>query len=235
MKAVKYWVLASILLLSTAASNAGVITGGDLLDDDGATLLEGFLGIGDQDFTNIANLDVGATAASWHALVDSYNKVISIYDVTFNGENFLIGGYTSVGHASSGYNYDENAFIFNLTLDIVAFEDPAKFEHQAIYNNSNEFATFGGGNDLYGGESTLGTFQGFNWAHPFAGSNGYSYVQSAGGLFGVQGAGENRFTVNGLESFIFADAVQVSEPSIFTLFGACLAFALVRRKARKLK
>lgn len=226
----------SSLLIVSANATAGVINGGDLLDQNGANLLEGYLGLGDQDFTNIADLTVGDSSSYWHSQVDSYTDVISIYDVTYKGQKYLVGGYSSIGHAVNYYNYDSNAFIFNLSLDIVAYEDPVKSEQHAVYNNNSYFATFGGGHDLYGGNTILGSSDGYNWDHASTGSYGFSYIQAAGGIFGAAGTinSSNRFSVNGLESYVFSDAVDVPEPSVLALFCAGLAgLGFARRRKQQ--
>lgn len=234
MNILKTCFLSSILIVSANAT-AGIINGGDLLDQSGANLLEGYLGLGDQDFTNIADLTVGDSSSYWHSQVDSYTDVISIYDVTYKGQNYLIGGYSSIGHASNGYNYDSNASIFNLSLNIVAYEDSIKHEQYAVYNSNNYFATFGGGHDLYGGNSTLGNY-GYNWDYANTGSYGYSYIQAAGGLFGAAGVDgtNNVFSVNGLESYVFSDAVDVPEPSVLAMFALGLAgIGFARRRKQQ--
>ena len=52
MNKIKLILGASILLLASMQASAGIITGGDLLDQTGANQLENWLGLGDQDLAS---------------------------------------------------------------------------------------------------------------------------------------------------------------------------------------
>ena len=111
------------VLLATAATyllpvsaNAGIVTGGSLLSNSDANRIETWLGSGDLDFTNIWSGSRGATASSWHAAVDNAGPTVSIYDVTYMNQRYLIGGYTDASWSGANfYVSDTDAFVFNLT------------------------------------------------------------------------------------------------------------------------
>ena len=72
------------------------------------------MGAGDLDFTNVSDLSVGGLAADWHGDVAGLVDVISIYDVLYQGQRYLVGGYSSVGHDDPQYRPAPSNFIFNL-------------------------------------------------------------------------------------------------------------------------
>jgi hypothetical protein len=224
-------------MVASPAVYAGVITGGDTLDQNGANLLEGYLGTGDLDFTNISNLDAGALASTWHSDVSGYTDVISIYDVVYQGTSMLLGGYSSVGHDGSGYTHMAGSantnFIFNLTTNVVRSSSTGYTDDYDQRDKPSIFATFGGGHDLYGGDVCLGCNSGgYVYTYRYG---GYSY----GGDTQLLGTGGNTefFTVVGLESFTFAPAAgssPVPEPSIIALMSLGLVgLGLSRRKLKK--
>jgi hypothetical protein len=138
--------VASLLFITAASfssmSGASVITGGDLLDQSGANLLEGYLGTGDLDFTNISNLHGGAPASWWHADVSGYTDVISIYDIYYNGTQMLLGGYSSIGHDGTGATHMLGAantnFIFNLSTGVVRYSTNLGVnDHNDQYDDAN--------------------------------------------------------------------------------------------------
>jgi hypothetical protein len=230
MNNLKALLLAAALAASPAVT-AGLITGGDTLDQAGANLLEGYLGAGDLDFTNISNLDAGALASTWHDDVRGYVDVISIYDITYGGERFLLGGFSSVGHDGSNYTHmigaDNTNFIFNLTSDVVRYSGNGYSDYYDQADSPSFFATFGGGYDLHGGAVTLGASEGYTYT---AQGGGYSY----GGpttLLGSTDGQTKMFQVNGLESYTFA-AAQVPEPSTLAIFALGL-MGLASRRFKK--
>lgn len=225
---------AAALVGFSLTSQAGIITGGDLLDQSGADFLEARLGLGDLDFTNISDLSQGDSASRWHADVAGYTQVISIYDVLFQGNNYRIGGYSSIGHDGNGYANNAAAtadnFLFNLSLGIVHNTQNGPWAGQYDqYDAAHYFATFGGGHDLWGGHTTLG-----NSGYVHANSNyanGYSY----GGSEHLLGSGISGFhyvTIVGLESYVFSTAANVPEPGSLILFGLPLVALLVSRRRR---
>ncbi len=223
------------LLLATAmaaspAVTAGIITGGDTLDQEGANLLERYLGAGDLDFTNISNLGHGATSQTWHSDVLNYRDVISIYDIIFEGESYLLGGYSSVGHDGSGvrnmYGPDNTNFVFNLTKDVVRYSGTGYVDNYDQYDSEYYFATFGGGHDLYGGNTVLGLANGYAYAWQ---SGGYSYGGPEA-LLNINSS--NSFTVVGLESYVYTAAQSVPEPSTIAIFALGL-MGLASRRFKK--
>lgn len=235
-KHVKSLCVATTLCMSHAA-HAGIINGGELLDQSGASFLETRLGLGDLDFTNISNLSAGALSTDWHDDVRGYTNVISIYDVTFDNKNYLLGGYSTIGHDGLGYSSNSAAtsdnFLFNISLGIVhnTQNGPWSGEYDQ-HDHSYHFATFGGGHDLFGGGGTLGSEA---YVHAYSAyNNGYSY----GGGDHLLGSGVTGFqwiTINGLESFVFesASVAGVPEPATIALFGLGLAVMGVSRKLKK--
>ncbi|HEX4975675.1 MAG TPA: PEP_CTERM-anchored TLD domain-containing protein [Pseudomonadales bacterium] len=223
------------------------MTGGELLTDSGATFLENRLGLGDLDFTNISNLTVGDTAAKWHADVKGYTNVISIYDVNYQGNNYLIGGYSTIGHDGSGYSgyYSDpsltaNNFLFNLTLGLTHnTQNISGYLNQSNqFDNAEYFATFGGGHDLFGGASVLGNTGG-NQAYIYSSASSYNYGYNYGGtenLLGDKAGGVQYLTINGLESYVFNPAAptpsRVPEPAMFALLALGLAAVGVGNKRK---
>jgi len=231
--------LAVISLFVSSVASAGIITGGDLLDQSGASFLEAQLGLGDLDFLNVSDLTTGGTATQWHADVNGLTDVISIYDITYNGQSYLLGGYSAIGHDGNGYthNYgtDNVNFIFNLTTN-VSRDSNGLYDSYDQWDRSDYFATFGGGHDLFGGRIVVGGFQGYtnNWY-----GDGYSYTGGQlllGPLTASPGGhqGSAYFIVNGLESYTFQAASAVPEPSILALMGlGIFGLGLSRRKMKK--
>jgi len=88
-----------------------------LLDEAEATLLEGWLGQGDLDWTSHWYGGVGAPATGWHAAADTLTHTVSIYKATNAlGQEVLVGGYAVSDWSGNGvYKSDSTAFIFNLT------------------------------------------------------------------------------------------------------------------------
>jgi len=225
--------IAALSLFVSSVAGAGVIIGGDLLDQNGANFLETQLGLGDLDFSNVSDLTAGASASTWHTDVSGLTDVISIYDITFNGENFLLGGYSAIGHDGQGYStdygLDNTNFIFNLSSSVVRFSSTGYFDDLDQYDSSSYFATFGGGHDLYGGRLVLE--DGYAYQGSTTG-DGYSYGGGAALLPGFDGIA--RFTVNGIESFTFSTASPVPEPSLLALMGlGIFGLGLSRRKMNK--
>ena len=227
--------IAVVVLCASNVTHAGLINGGDLLDQSGADFLEARLGLGDLDFTNISDLTGGDSSRKWHADVTGYTDVISIYDITFQGQNYLVGGYSAIGHDGLGYSYDGVAtaenFIFNLSLGIVHNTQARPYTDGRYdqYDQYSYFATFGGGHDLFGGRYNIGRESGY--ANAYAGYNfGFSYGGDQD-LFGGARSGRQYFTVNGLESYVFSSATSVSEPAPLMLFGLGLAgLGFIRKK-----
>lgn len=204
-------VLAASFIVSSVA-NAGIIDlSSVLLDDTKATQLENWIGQGDLDWDSIWYGASGqnATAASWHSAVDNIGATVSIYDFSYQGQNFLVGGYTDLNWASSGFKFGQgNSFLFNLDTN-------EKFNFvngfREIEAQNHYFATFGNGVDLFGGLDVLGEVNGFSYDFSYTTGS-----HNAGQLMGVrwdQNSDLNNLTVNALETFTFSLAAPVPEPT----------------------
>lgn len=207
-----------LTLAGATGALAGTVTGGSLLNGVGADQLETWLGVGDQDFTNVWAGDAGVgTASSWHAAVDGAGATFSIYDVTLgDGSSALIGGYTALSWAGSGYAYDATAFIFNLTTGEAQFTQRDN-SHSIYRYSSRYFATFGAGHDIFGGHDILSTCNGNNFitlCDGYTSSLSYDSSQGQISVAGDTGYGSGdsgydlrHIEVKSLETYTFAPAV----------------------------
>lgn len=206
--------IAGLLLMVGGAANAGTIDPNSrLLDDAGATMIEGWLGQGDLDWTSVWYGEAGATAASWHSTVDTLTHTVSIYRATNAlNQEVLIGGYTTQSWSGNTiYKTDNDAFIFNLTQpELQEIVTP----QYAIYPIPSYFANFGGGIDISGGAIFIGNPQSDNTDGSL---RQYSYGTNQGTI--DVGNGDNNaynyspnFKVRALETFTFVTAAPAPEP-----------------------
>lgn len=225
LKFVKASVIGVILFISSSA-NAGLIDSASiLLDDTSATKLENWLGQGDMDWNSIWYGSTNATAESWHSAVDGVGATFTLYDVTYKGNDYLVGGYTDLDWGTNGWQTGNlNSFIFNLTLNIK--HDSL---HSEIYSHSNYFAAFGNGHDLVAKYSIDSLT---HYAAPNCGSYGITGTLSI--LDGVQtGCYADKFTLNALETFSVNEATSaVPEPSTLAIFILGI-IGLASRKIKK--
>lgn len=225
-----------MLSVSTLSANAGLIDpSSQLLDDAGATQLENWYGQGDLDWNSIWYGSSGATAASWHAAVDGLTETFSIYNVTYNNSEYLIGGYNSGDWAGTGWQHGLNEnFIFNLTSNIVHDTSNATWTGPATYstqNGSGLFAWFGGSQDLDGGNSSiLGNSNGAS--NTYGAYNGNYYGTKKGNIINEDTSNSASFTVNSLETFTVAGATSVPEPSTLAIFALSI-MGLASRRFKK--
>jgi hypothetical protein len=241
LKKLKLTLAGLIISVCSLNSNAGIIDASSvLLDDAGATQLENWLGQGDQDWDSVWYGTAGATGATsvlWHGAVDGIANTVSIYDITYAGQNYKIGGYNANAWSSTSewaHDYDgtwEN-FIFNLTTNVKAqTTDPLSgwvIGQYATVNDTTHFATFGGGYDLHGGRSTLGA------GMPMA-SHGGTYVGEKDGTIGniVDGSSTSAsLQINALETFTFRPATEVPAPSTLAIFALGM-IGLASRRFKK--
>ncbi|WP_281560720.1 PEP_CTERM-anchored TLD domain-containing protein [Thalassomonas sp. RHCl1] len=218
------------LMVSSLANiaNAGLVdSGSHLLDQSGASLLESWMGQGELDWNSIWYGEAGATASSWHNAVDGQGPTVSIYNVTYNNVDYLIGGYTDLDWNKSGsYSHDRDgtvdSFIFNLSSAVMHDTSANHFDNEGaniILGYQDYFATFGGGHDIFGGSFTLG---GSGYSNDVGTYNG-KLPNSKGNI--VTGSTERvSFTVNALETFSVASvqSPSVPEPSTLAIFALAM-------------
>jgi hypothetical protein len=239
LKKLKLTLAGLIISVCSLYSNAGIIDASSvLLDDAGATQLENWLGQGDQDWDSVWYGTTGATSVSWHGAVDGIANTVSIYDITYAGQNYKIGGYNANAWSSSGdytHDYDgiwEN-FIFNLTTGVTAqATDPYSnwnIGEYATFNHNAYFATFGGGHDLWGGNHKIGQASG--GAHYVGTYVGESGTGPVGNIVDAS-TSYATFQVNALETFTFSSATDVPEPSTLAIFALGI-IGLASRRFKK--
>ena len=239
MNTIKKALVVSAITLASVGANAGVINGSTLLDDAGASQLESWLGQGDLDWTSIWYGEEGVSPTSWHAAVDGVGPTVSIYQATnYLDEQILVGGFTNADWSGSGYKNDADAFIFNLTTGEYQGVDNSTL---AINTGATEFATFGGGFDLYGGNLNLGLGD-YTYSYAYDTTQGRIDIAGDTGTGkGSSGVDYGSFNVQALETFTFSMAVlpevsldasaSVPVPASVALLGlGLLGFA--RRKTK---
>ena len=240
MKKLTKMAFAGLFLAVSGLTSAGMIDSeAVLLDDAGASLIEGWLGQGDLDWDSVwyAETNTGATSASWHSVVDALTHTVSIYQaVNAVGQNVLVGGYTANDWSGSSYKHDQAAFIFNLT-----YPEYQEVIHSSLatYADTSYFATFGGGHDLFGGRNELISNvdvhrDGYVYSHSYDLSKGTIDVGD-----NIAYNNNNNFRVIALETYTFSTqsepSAEVPEPASFAMLGLGVSFLAFSRRKRKVK
>ena len=201
-------------------ARATTVNGGTLLSVGEANQLETWLGVDNQNFTNIwSGLAGVATAESFHSAVDGAGPTFSIFGITLgNGQAAKIGGYTAMDWGGTiGSHSDATAFIFNLTTLEAQFHQP--FGTRSIYRHANAFPTFGAGHDLYAGAIILGQCgsrvdvicDGYSQSLDYDISQGQiTVIGDSGNNSGDSGLDYTHWSVNSLEVFTFSPAAPTT-------------------------
>lgn len=249
-------------LISPAAQASSIIGGSTLLNSASLSQLEGYLGEGQLDVTNIFTKQAGSTASDFHAAADGQGRTFSLLHVSGTEQasdgsitqfSKVIGGYNPQSWASiSGYNLvsdptQRTAFLFNLSDSTLFKEntilDPNSFDAGAFqtYNVASNGPIFGGGFDLYT-DSTLT----FGYTSSYSYSNNLPFTGLNPLLLGLAGNsinsnfGGNGFNIDDLEVFTIANSPEVSSvplPAALPLMSSALGlFGLgaARRKNKSL-
>jgi hypothetical protein len=239
-------VIIGILIIASSNvfqfAKAGVIDSESvLLDEAGASLLEGWLGKGDLDWNSIWYGSSGATSLDWHASVDGVQNTVSIYNITYLGIDYLVGGYNEKAWDTVSNNVyadgePDNNFLFNLTTNkYFQTETPQDgCDNFQTINRSEFFASFGCGYDLHGGRNLIdnpnrfeidpitGEIGEYNGA--YSSSGGGSYLEDGNIFNGLTVTANEDLRVNALETFTFDNAqivppTSASAPSTIALFA----------------
>ena len=202
-----------------------------LLTSPAESQIEGWLGVGNQDFVNIFTKTPGDTSTDFHAAADGMGATISILSVIDGlGHSHTIGGYNPLSWSSSGSHHitgqdsERTAFLFNITEDFslaqVLGTSPGNWQ---TYNDPNYGPVFGGGFDLLvAGDLNNGYV------------SGSPYSSTPGGLnvLGHTGAPTSLSVVQELEVYTFSSAVSTPDTgSTLALLGiSALGLAVMRKR-----
>ena len=230
---------------------------------DGASLsqLEGYLGEGQLDITNIFTKQAGSTATDFHAAADGQGRTFSVLHVS-GTEQFqdgsttqfskVIGGYNPQSwNSTNSYNFvsdpaQRTAFLFNLT-DSTFFKentalDPTNGDTgtKQTYNSGLYGPTFGGGHDLH---ANFLLNNGYSYAYSYtnnASVPGFSLLLSLGSNQTLSRYFFQGFNIDDLEVFTIANSPKVSSvplPASLPLMSSALAlfgFGAAKRKNKSL-
>jgi hypothetical protein len=169
----------------------------DLLTPSYQTQLEGWLGSGPMQFTNIfsaVNGD-GKTAEDFHSAADGVGPTFTLASVTRGSNTYIVGGYDPVSWNGAGnYNFaftygEQDAFIFNLTSDTLQRENHDSSGDYQTLDYSGLGPTWGQSFDL-----TFGDYNGYG---PDTLDYGSTFNYSYGGSFGTDILGDPDLFVDG--------------------------------------
>ena len=207
-------------------ANAGLIdTNSTLLNDANATQLEQWLGQGDLDWQSVWYGTSNARSHAWHRAVDDVGPTVSIYNITYGGNSYLVGGYTNLSWRKTGDGLKKGigeSFIFNFAK---AKRWGVSAGNVEIVTDPYHFATFGAGHDLIGGFTGIGISKGSNKI------GSYNYSDRWDSIVGFSSS-RNYFKVNSLETFTFSPATQVPEPPTLAVIALGI-FGIVSRRNKK--
>lgn len=243
----RYGSLLAVVLCLTAPARADLLTTAD------QTQLESWLGQGNLAFTSIYTMAPGDTTADFHAAVDGRGPTFVLMDIygnggigSFNLIDQVVGGYDPQSWSSfGGYNEpaDRNAFIFNLSYDIIESQNSLPYQGQfQTYDGSTVGPAFGAGFDLSAGIGFAGSGSGLGlgFADQYSYSGGvivngvaaYNSPNTSNYAFGAVDA----FYVSALEVYTFAparDNVPDASGTIGLLSAALAGLAALRRRFAK--
>lgn len=242
--------LVGIILIFSPLIHASTIIGGGALDSSGASKLEMWLGVSDQDFINVFDRSIDftigisntyddlirKTPTDWHSVVDDIGPTFTIYEVVINFESaatledtttLLIGGYTDASWAgNNSFQHAPNSFIFNLTTNEVQYTNGVNgsiaYPRTDIFQSPDALAIFGGGWDIY--VQSLGS----------GSVASYSYDTTQGNIVSLNDIGEgnqlNIFTTR-VSTYIIRNTNTLPNPHILMLVGiAILSLFILRKK-----
>ena len=221
-------------LISPAAQASSIIGGSTLLDAASLTQLEGYLGEGQLDITNIFTKQAGSTSVDFHAAADGQGRTFSVLRATGTEQapdgsttrfSEVIGGYNPQSwNSSTAYNnvFDttqRSAFLFNLTNNTLFREntalDPNYGDTGSIqtYNYSGLGPTFGYGDLITDSTLINGGTNTFSYSNnlPFTGDTSL-LLGLAGISVTTDGFGSGPFLIGDLEVFTIADSPVSSVP-----------------------
>jgi hypothetical protein len=134
----------------------------------------------------------GSTSTTYHTLCDFRGPSVSVLMLA-NG--YVLGGYckTSTRASVAGYIADKDAFIFSIT-NKSKFPLGGSNDALAIYCNSSNGPTFGGGHDIYVSSTMTDTYCNFPYAYAYNGVTGIASNSASQFLCGMNAAAHGTIT-----------------------------------------